>query len=195
MIYSNEFVRYTKTQKDTIRKLMSFADRCPVLVSVKSDESGITVIHTSTGTEYKFLWSENENVEPKDFVAKVKEVLVRNHYPRLVRTYKESRPYTPHEVAEGLIQGKTVEDFENGKCTELKEELYRIESVMLWENKFILKQEDDDSGTAYIYRLHSSGAIFLTKYRNNEFRSIEEAGDYFFSNADLIKVIQKEAED
>ena len=192
MIYSNEFNKYSKKQKDTISKLLAFADRCPVLISIYTDTEKISITHISSGIVYDFKWSSFEDLEPKDFVAQVKKKLVTLHYPRLIRTVKIQRPYTATEIADGLVSGKSISDFENHLVEEEKSEIYRIESVMLWQNKFILKEDQADSKTSYIWKLKPSGAIFLTKYRNQEFDTLEEASQYFFDNADLIKVISKE---
>lgn len=183
----HEKIDSERYKAELIKKLSNFCEKAPVLLSFVTSDSGVTIVHTNSGEKYQFPW--DFTVPVKTFIHNIKEVLVKNHYPRLLQIIEEEVPLTPEEQAALLEQGTTAAELPTTKI-ERSQKLWRIDRVIVWRDVFILI--DEDTGEQYRYKMHKSCVFFLKNYRSGKY-TLETAADYFFRNSELLNKIDPQA--
>ncbi len=197
---------YSKKQwkKSLLKKLVSFNKKSPVLFEVSLGFKGAVECVEITHNEAKkpYLFELDYYTDVKDFIAKIKKVLVANHYPRLVKVIKDVQEIPENELLEYLERHptETLETAPTHKSFIKGYQVYRIDKVILWNNIFILERERNfnekmeeiefESSTE-IYKMEGSAPIFLKKYRQKEFESLEQASESFFERSTLTDYIGK----
>lgn len=189
-----ENINGDKWKQTTIKKLLSFCEKCPCVLSIKTavhqGEDGVFVIHKNTGMQYFFPW--DYSVEPKDFIHDIKTFLEKKHYPILVETITEEHKLTKEELALMVEEGKSIQELPQYEKRIKEKKLWRIDKVILWKDIVILVQIDNKGNTIsnqYRYKYNKSLVIFLKKYRSGEYADLEEAGNEFFNNSILVNEI------
>lgn len=180
----HEKIDSEKYKAELIKKLSNFSEKAPVLLSFVTSDAGVTIIHTNSGNKYQFPW--DFTVPVKSFIHDIKDVLVENHYPRLVQTIEEEVPLTPEEQAAMLESGTDAVDLKTFKTVSTKK-MWRIDRVIVWRDIFILV--DETTGDQYRYKMHKSCVFFLKNYRGGKY-TLESAADYFFRNSLLLNKIE-----
>ena len=183
----HEKIDSEKYKAELIKKLSNFCEKAPVLLSFVTADDGVTIIHTNSKKQYKFPWDFTTPV--KSFIHDIKEVLVENHYPRLLQTLEEEIPLTPAEQATLLEEGVASENLPSTKTLQSKK-MWRIDRVIVWRDIFILV--DEESGDQFRYKMHKSCVFFLKNYRSGKY-TLESAADYFFRNSILLNRIDPQA--
>lgn len=167
-----------------IKKLSNFCEKSPVLLSFVTADDGVTLIHANTGKKYTFSWDFTKPV--KAFIHEIKEVLVANHYPRMIETIKTEVPLTPEEQARLLEEGTDPKDLPSFR-TVTTQRVWRIDRTIVWRDVFIII--DEGTGEQYRYKLEKSCIFFLKNYRSGKF-TLETAWDYFKKNSVLLNKIE-----
>lgn len=189
-----ENINGDKWKQTTVKKLLSFCEKCPCVLSIKTavhqGEDGVFVIHKNTGMQYFFPW--DYSVEPKDFIHEIKTFLEKKHYPILVETITEEHKLTKEELALMVEEGKSIQELPQYEKRIKEKKLWRIDKVILWKDIVILVQIDSKGNTIsnqYRYKYNKNLVIFLKKYRSGEYADLEEAGNEFFNNSILVNEI------
>ena len=189
-----ENINGDKWKQTTVKKLLSFCEKCPCVLSIKTavhqGEDGVFVIHKNTGMQYFFPW--DYSVEPKDFIHEIKSFLEKKHYPILVETITEEHKLTKEELALMVEEGKSIQELPQYEKRIKEKKLWRIDKVILWKDIVILVQIDNKGNTIsnqYRYKYNKNLVIFLKKYRSGEYADLEEAGNEFFNNSILVNEI------
>jgi hypothetical protein len=189
-----ENINGDKWKQTTVKKLLSFCEKCPCVLSIKTavhqGEDGVFVIHKNTGMQYFFPW--DYSVEPKDFIHEIKTFLEKKHYPILVETITEEHKLTKEELALMVEEGKSIQELPQYEKRIKEKKLWRIDKVILWKDIVILVQIDNKGNTIsnqYRYKYNKNLVIFLKKYRSGEYADLEEAGNEFFNNSILVNEI------
>lgn len=189
-----ENINGDKWKQTTVKKLLSFCEKCPCVLSIKTavhqGEDGVFVIHKNTGMQYFFPW--DYSVEPKDFIHNIKSFLEKKHYPILVETITEEHKLTKEELALMVEEGKSIQELPQYEKRIKEKKLWRIDKVILWKDIVILVQIDSKGNTIsnqYRYKYNKNLVIFLKKYRSGEYADLEEAGNEFFNNSILVNEI------
>jgi hypothetical protein len=189
-----ENINGDKWKQTTVKKLLSFCEKCPCVLSIKTavhqGEDGVFVIHKNTGMQYFFPW--DYSVEPKDFIHDIKTFLEKKHYPILVETITEEHKLTKEELALMVEEGKSIQELPQYEKRIKEKKLWRIDKVILWKDIVILVQIDNKGNTIsnqYRYKYNKNLVIFLKKYRSGEYADLEEAGNEFFNNSILVNEI------
>jgi hypothetical protein len=189
-----ENINGDKWKQTTVKKLLSFCEKCPCVLSIKTavhqGEDGVFVIHKNTGMQYFFPW--DYSVEPKDFIHEIKTFLAKKHYPILVETITEEHKLTKEELALMVEEGKSIQELPQYEKRIKEKKLWRIDKVILWKDIVILVQIDNKGNTIsnqYRYKYNKNLVIFLKKYRSGEYADLEEAGNEFFNNSILVNEI------
>ena len=189
-----ENINGDKWKQTTVKKLLSFCEKCPCVLSIKTavhqGEDGVFVIHKNTGMQYFFPW--DYSVEPKDFIHEIKAFLEKKHYPILVETITEEHKLTKEELALMVEEGKSIQELPQYEKRIKEKKLWRIDKVILWKDIVILVQIDNKGNTIsnqYRYKYNKNLVIFLKKYRSGEYADLEEAGNEFFNNSILVNEI------
>lgn len=173
-----------KYKGDFTRKFANFCEKSPVLLSFVMTEVGVTVIHANTGTKYEFPW--DFTIPVKSFIHSIKEVLVENHYPRMIQTIEKSEALSAEEQAELLEQGVPPNELPTTKLIKTQR-VWRISKLIVWRDIFIL--EDEVTGEQYRYRMNRSCVFFLKAYRAKKF-TLESAWEYFIKNSVLLNKLE-----
>lgn len=192
-----EKINGTKWKQTTMKKLLSFGEKSPCLLGIKTGsyqgQEGVFISHKNSGAEYFFPW--DYEVDPKSFIHDIKEFIKNKHYPLLVETEYEDHQLTSEELADMVQNGLSVKDLPKYEKRVKSKKLWRIDKVILWKDCVILEPVSQTgevlSDTQYRYKYNKSLVVFLKKYRSGEFESIEAAGDEFFKNSMLINEIVK----
>jgi len=166
-----------------IKKLSNFAEKSPVLLSFVTADSGVTIIHANTGKKYDFEWDFTKPV--KSFIHEIKEVLVVNHYPRMIESIVVEIPLTPEEQAKLLEDGVEPDKLPSTR-KETTQRMWRIDRVIVWRDIFILV--DEATNNQFRWKLNKSSIFFLKNYRAGKF-TLESSWDYFSKNATLLNAI------
>lgn len=189
-----ENINGDKWKQTTVKKLLSFCEKCPCVLSIKTavhqGEDGVFVIHKNTGMQYFFPW--DYSVEPKDFIHNIKSFLEKKHYPILIETITEEHKLTKEELALMVEEGKSIQELPQYEKRIKEKKLWRIDKVILWKDIVILVQIDSKGNTIsnqYRYKYNKNLVIFLKKYRSGEYADLEEAGNEFFNNSILVNEI------
>lgn len=177
---------YTKTDSNKYiaefkERFSNFAQKAPILISFIVSDDKVTVIHENSGQQYHFEW--DFTIPVKSFIHLIKQVLSDNHYPRIERKIVQQIPLTADEKAALLASGTAVEELPLCR-TEVQSTIYRIDKVITMKDIFII--QDEVTNKAYRYKLNYSSIFFLKNYRAGRYKTIEEAGDFFFSKAELL---------
>lgn len=163
-----------------VKKFSNFCEKSPVLLSFVMTDTGASVIHVNSGKKYEFPW--DFSVPVKYFIHSIKEVLVNNHYPRMVETITEFIPLTSIEQAEYFEKGEPIPQAK----TVTRQRVWRIDRVIVFKDVFILV--DEGTGEQFRYKLNKSCVFFLKNYRSGKY-SLESAWDYFSKNSVLLNKI------
>ena len=180
----HEKIDSEKYKASLIKKLSNFCEKAPVLLGFITSDDKVTLIHTNSGKKYDFPW--NFSVPVKSFIYNIKQVLVENHYPRLIQKVVTERSLTPSEQAEMMASYDNPNDIPN-KIKETSERFWRIDRVIVWKDIFILV--DEDTLEQYRYKLKKSCVFFLKNYRSGKY-TLYTAADFFFSNSELLNKIE-----
>lgn len=189
-----ETINGEKWKQTAVKKLISFCEKCPCLLSIKTavhkGDDGVFVIHKNTGMQYFFPW--DYNLDPKDFIHNIKVFLEKKHYPILIETITEKHKLSKEELALMVEEGRSINDLPQYEERVKEKVLWRIDKVILWKDIVILVKIDNKNNeisNQYRYKYNKSLVIFLKKYRSGDFKTLEEAGDDFFKNAILVNEI------
>ena len=189
-----ETINGEKWKQTAVKKLISFCEKCPCLLSIKTavhkGDDGVFVIHKNTGMQYFFSW--DYNLDPKDFIHNIKVFLEKKHYPILIETITEEHKLSKEELALMVEEGRSINDLPQYEERVKEKILWRIDKVILWKDIVILVKIDNKNNeisNQYRYKYNKSLVIFLKKYRSGDFKTLEEAGNDFFKNAILVNEI------
>lgn len=189
-----ENINGDKWKQTTVKKLLSFCEKCPCVLSIKTaihnGEDGVFVIHKNSGMQYFFPWEYD--LEPKDFIHNIKSFLEKKHYPILIETINEDHKLTKEELAIMVEEGKSITELPQYEKRIKEKILWRIDKVILWKDIVILVKIDKDGNTIsnqFRYKYNKSLVIFLKKYRSGDYATLEEAGNEFFNNSILVNEI------
>lgn len=189
-----ETINGEKWKQTAVKKLISFCEKCPCLLSIKTavhkGDDGVFVIHKNTGMQYFFPW--DYNLDPKDFIHNIKVFLEKKHYPILIETITEEHKLSKEELALMVEEGRSINDLPQYEERVKEKILWRIDKVILWKDIVILVKIDNKNNeisNQYRYKYNKSLVIFLKKYRSGDFKTLEEAGDDFFKNSILVNEI------
>lgn len=189
-----ETINGEKWKQTAVKKLISFCEKCPCLLSIKTavykGDDGVFVIHKNTGMQYFFPW--DYNLDPKDFIHNIKVFLEKKHYPILIETITEEHKFSKEELALMVEEGRSINDLPQYEERVKEKVLWRIDKVILWKDIVILVKIDNKNNeisNQYRYKYNKSLVIFLKKYRSGDFKTLEEAGNDFFKNAILVNEI------
>jgi hypothetical protein len=185
-----------------IRRFTGFCKKSPVLLSYsiaeKAGDLGVVITHVNSGKKYFFKFAYDEDV--KNFIAKIKEKLVAAHYPRVVEEVFEDVVLSPEELANRVAKGADVRSLSSNEVRKVGDRLYRIDKVILYKNEAILVLEQssvagDKLGGQERRQMASSLTLFLKKYRENKFKDLTDASNFFWRNSALISYLDKEKRD
>lgn len=193
MIYKN--IDGDKWKKIAVKKLTSFCEKCPVMLSVhtgvsKDGEDGVYIVHKNTGKKYFFKW--DFELTPMDFIHEIKMFLIPKHYPLLIQEVYEAHKLTAEELAEKVEKGIKIDDLKANELRLTASRLWLIDRVIAWKNIFILQEVDAERkpiSNYFRYKYNGLAITFLNDYRSGKFKDLKEAGAEFFSNSMLISEI------
>lgn len=189
-----------KWKQTVIKKLISFCEKCPVMLSITTGTSsngieGVYVVHKNTGQKYFFEW--NFELEPKDFIHEIKMFLIPKHYPLLVQEVYEPHILTAEELVEKVEKGTKIEDLPQNEIRLVSKRLWLIDRIIVRKNIFILQEVDEERkplSNYFRYKYNLLAITFLNDYRSGKFKTLAEAGKEFFENSMLINEITKDEE-
>lgn len=172
----------TKYISEFKERFTNFAQKSPILLSFATSDTAVQVVHENSGNTYKFEW--DFTIPVKSFIHEIKQVLSDNHYPRVERVLRQSIPLSAEEQAELIADGADVSRIPTTR-DETISEIFRIDKVIALKDILILVSEKDNR--AYQYKMNYSCIYFLKNYRKGEYKTLQEAGDFFFSKSTLLK--------
>lgn len=167
-------------------KMSNFINKAPILASFVITPDGVDVIHENTKKVYHYDWDFTKHV--KSFIHDIKTDIM-NHYPRLLEVVTTRVSLTPEEQAKMIEETGISPSIAPSYIDVETKRLWRIDKVIIFRDTFILVDEATDE--SYRYKMNRSCVYFLTSYRNGEFKSLEEAANYFFKNSTLVNHIEK----
>lgn len=182
MLYNKHDVQ--SYEKEFKRKFTNFCEKSPILVSFSITPSCVQVVDESKEIVYEFPWDYTLTV--KEFIHIIKETLVKNCYPKIVRVEKIRENMSIEEQTEMARQGVPVDKIPTIKEI-LKKTEYLIDKVVVYRDVFIIKNMN--TGIMERYKLNNSSVFFLKKIRNGKFTP-EEAGSFFFENSTFLNTIE-----
>lgn len=171
----------TKYISEFKERFSNFAQKAPILLSFIVSANDVTVIHENSGKSYLFEW--DFTIPVKSFIHEIKQVLSDNHYPRIARVTEVQVALSSDEQAEMLVAGADVNALPTMK-TLTSREIFRIDKVVALKDIFII--QDESTFKMYRYKMNYSSIFFLKNYRTGKYKSIEEAGAFFFQKSELL---------
>lgn len=189
-------VKSKQWKKDVVKKLKSFAEKSPLLISFRigyyKDVEGFFIECNQQKEKYFFRCVYEQ--DPKLFIHHIKEKILFL-YPRVTQTLYEERPATAEDIADQIANGATLSTAKKTIKTFYGSKTWRIDKVLPWRQTFMLCLESaiDDKGLPITivneqrkYQYNGSAVIYLKNYRTGQFKDSTDAGDQFFSKANLI---------
>ncbi len=165
------------------KRFTNFCEKSPILLSFTTSASLVQVIDESQDTVYEFPW--DYTIDVKEFIHAIKQVLIQNCYPIIIKISKTEIPTTIEEQTKIAQSGVPIDTIPTKKVLLSKKE-YLIDKVIIYKDTFILI--DKETLEVFRYKLNKSSVFFLKNIRNGKF-SKEQAGDFFFDNAELLNKI------
>jgi hypothetical protein len=181
------------------QKFVSYAKKAPVVISmiitIQQGSEGALITHSNSNTKYFFPF--DFSVPVKEFISKIKKLLVEKHYPRVIEEILDKHEFSSEELAKQLENNKTLDNLSKYEMRIVGTRQFRIDKVLLWKSIFLLileksSFEDDKIDKVYRYKMNTSPVTFLRNYRLGKFKSLEEASAYFFNNSILIDTLSNE---
>ena len=197
MLVSN--VSEKQYQEIFIKKFSNFARKSPVkmsfLITNRGGENGVQITHENSGIKYFFKFNYDSQI--KDFIADIKSLLVKKHYPRLVDEVMVKHELSNEELALKLEAGSAdIEQLKKYELRKVGENIYLMDKILLWKDIVILKLESstyessiEDIGKSFQYKFNGSLVMFLNKYRSGKY-GLSDLSSEFFNNSYLIRVIE-----
>jgi hypothetical protein len=164
------------------KKFIGFSKKAPLLltfeITKKDMDTGVYVRHVNSTATYFFKF--DYEVEPKDFVARIKTLLVEKHYPRIIEDVYENVELTTKDLADRIAAGASPDKISKVEVKKIGQRVYRIDRTISYRNIVILVLEDstlpeDEVGQMTRHQMTTSVIIFLKRYRENKFKSVEDA--------------------
>lgn len=182
MLYTKtDSTKYIAEFKD---RFSNFANKAPILLSFVTSDKEVKIVHENSGTAYSFEW--DFSIPVKAFIHEIKQTLSDLHYPRIARVKTTVVPMPAEDRQELLSAGVNEADIPEVKKIETSE-IFRIDKVIVLKDIFIIQSETDY--VSYRYKMNYSSIFFLKDYRTGKYKSIEEAGKFFFSRSELLNVM------
>lgn len=177
---------YTKTdsvkyKSEFKKRFTNFAQKAPILISFVISDEAVEVIHENTGSTHKFRW--DYTIPVKSFIHAIKRILSDNHYPRITKVEVDKVELTAEEKADLIEKGMPLEEVPSHKEIK-KSEIFKIDKVITLDDIFIIQSEETKK--IYRYKMNYSCIFFLRNYREGDYKSLEEAGDFFFRKSELL---------
>lgn len=178
--------------KQTLKKFISYSEKCPLLLGYKVTEinnvQGLFV--TSFGKdELSQFFPFDSNMEPKSFVHQIKEYFQNANPALLEEVVKEQTPLDVKDIAIYLEKGVKMEDIPRYN-EYFVSKYWVIDRVILWKNIFILKQADETgkiiNETGFRFKFDGCAVLFLKDLREGKYDSPKDSGKYFFDHSMLI---------
>lgn len=172
----------TKYKSEFKSRFTNFAQKAPILLSFATSDDGVQVVHENSGTSYMFEW--DFTIPVKSFIHEIKQVLSDNHYPRIEKVETKIVELTPEEQATMIANGTPVDEVPSHKEVSISE-LYRIDKVIALKDIIIIVSEI--THRVFQYKMNYSCILFLRSYRRGKYKTLKEAGDFFFEKSVLLK--------
>jgi len=186
MLYTRNDTKSFETEFK--KRFTNFCDKSPVLLSFAMTPTSVQVIDEANDDVYEFPWEYSSEV--KEFIHKIKHVLIEKCYPVILQTLTSEVPLTIEEQTRMAGEGTPIESIPLRKVVKTTRE-FLIDKVIVYKDVFII--EDRNTKDLFRYKLNRSSIFFLKKIRSGEF-SREEAGEFFFKHGVLLnKIVPKEA--
>lgn len=171
------------------KRFTNFCNKSPMLLSFVLTPSIVQVTDEGTETIYEFSW--DYSVDVKEFIHGIKYILMKDGYPRIIKSIKEEVPVSVEEQTELIRNGTPVNEVPTKRIITSKME-YIIDKVIDYKDTFII--QNLETNEMFRYKLKKSAIFFLQKLRSGVFNS-ETGGDFFFRNSELLnKIEDKEKE-
>lgn len=165
------------------KRFTNFCEKSPILLSyaVTNNQVQVVIEETDDVLTFDFQFS----VDVKEFIYGIRQILIRKAYPVIEKTEFSERTLSAEEQITMAQQGTPVDAIPS-VVTEQKAIRYLIDRVIIYKDTFILRDLETDK--LYRYKLNGSSVFFLKKMRLKKM-SPKEAGDFFFSKAELLNEI------
>jgi hypothetical protein len=171
-------------------RFKNFCHKAPLLMSFAIEESEVKIIDESTSMVYAFQWDLTMPV--KTFIFHIKNTLIENGcYPIIIKTTRTYQDPTPAMIAEEMAEGIPLEETTKKVVLEDRKK-YLIDKVVIFKDYFILR--DLETQELFRYKLERRSVVFLRKLRVNKI-SAEEAGEFFFTEAEFLGQLEVKLED
>src|SRR5574344_1745202 len=137
-----ESINGNKWVKDIMKKLTSFADKCPLLLSITTGNckgcQGVYIDCHQSNRKYffKLLYDQDQ----KEFIHNIKTKILPE-YPRIIQFTYEEHQASAMEIAEQLEKGADISNVNHTIKNFTGSKLWRIDKVLPWRQVFILELE------------------------------------------------------
>jgi len=182
MLYNKHDVQ--TYEKEFKKKFTNFCEKSPILVSFSVTPSCVQVIDESKEIVYEFPWDFTLTV--KEFIHIIKDILVKNCYPRIIKSDRTKEVVSIEEQTLLAKGGVPIDQIPTIREVVKKTE-YLIDKVVVYRDIFIVKNMKTNMSERY--KLNNSSVFFLKKIRNGKFTP-EEAGNFFFENSTFLNTIE-----
>lgn len=166
------------------KRFTNFCEKSPILLSYVIVNNQVQVILEESDDIITFDFQYSTDV--KEFIYGIRQILIRKAYPIIEKVIQEEVKLTPDEIALIAQSGANIETIPNYKKIE-RVEKYLIDRVIIYKDIFIVRNLETDK--LFRYKLNSSSVFFLRKLKADKYATLQEAGNFFFSNATLLNEI------
>lgn len=174
----------SKTYESEFKKrFTNFCEKSPMLVSFNMTPTVVQVVDESKDMIYEFAWDYTLSV--KEFIHAIKEVLIKNCYPRIIKVTRSEENMPIEEQTKLAQEGMNISEIPTKRIVEHKK-TFIIDKVVVYKDVFIII--DEETNESFKYHLNKSSIFFLKKIKNGTF-SPTEAGSFFFEHGTLLSKI------
>jgi hypothetical protein len=159
-----------------------------MLLSFTTTPTSIQIIDENTNNIYDVEY--DFSIPVKSFIHGIKNLLIENGcYPTMEKVEKSKEDVGKEEQLKMAVEGTPLESIPVQRYKK-HVKTFRLEKLIVYKDIFIIRDLEEDK--LFRYKLKSSSVFFLKKMRSGKI-NLEQAAEFFFSNAELLgEVLNKE---
>lgn len=187
MIAQYEKIDAGKWKEDFLKKFQNLIKKAPIIAQITMLENSVKIKEFKSEKNYEFTFDYSLPI--KIFIHNLVEIFEQEVYPVIILKKITFEKCTPEEVEKLIEEGMSVDEALSYKKEIIDSIRYRIYKTIINHDEIFIKNELTKERSRYKF---PSGTVSLFFKKLRAGISEEEAGKYFFDNAQYLNRIYPE---